>query len=219
LIREGVPSAGVRVLRNAWAPKALLSRGEARRRLGLTEGDRVIGWVGRFTREKGADLFLQSLALLPDRHWRASIIGDGRERLALQALAISLGLADRVQWHGLVPQAASLYPAFDAWVLSSRTEGTPIALFEAMAARVPAVVTAVGGVPDIVSRAEALLVPPESPGALAMAIADVLGDTVGASTRAEAAHRRLEEAFPTMAWLEAHVALYQALQLPKRLEA
>jgi len=120
-------------------------------------------------------------------------------------------VADRVNWHGLVPDAADLYPAFDAWVLSSRTEGTPIALLEAMAARVPVVATAVGGVPDVVSSAEALLVPSEQPRELAAALATVLADRAQAALRAEAAYRRLTEAYSPGGWLDAHVALYRSL--------
>jgi glycosyltransferase involved in cell wall biosynthesis len=118
-----------------------------------------------------------------------------------------------VQWHGLVPDAADLYPAFDAWVLSSRTEGTPIALLEAMAARVPVVATAVGGVPDVVGPAEALLVPPEQPRALAAAVASILTDPAQAALRAEAAYQRVTEAYSPGAWLDAHVALYRTLVL------
>ena len=159
LVKEGVAPDRIHRLRNAWAPKPLLTREMARRRLGIEGVDASIGWVGRLSREKGADVFLDALARLPHRRWTASIIGDGGERHALEAQALALGIADRVRWHGLLTDASELYRAFDVWVLSSRTEGTPIALFEAMSARVPAVVTAVGGVPDVVTQAEA------SPGA------------------------------------------------------
>jgi glycosyltransferase involved in cell wall biosynthesis len=216
-IRNRLRDAGIAVdrihlLPNAWTPKPLVPRAEARRRLGIDDGPPVIGWVGRLTAEKGPDLFLEALALLPDRRWRASIIGDGRERTALEARARRLGIADRLHWHGIVPEAAGLYPAFDAWVLSSRTEGTPIALFEAMAARVPAVVTAVGGVPAVVSGAEAILVPSERPELLAEAIGRVLADAASATSRVEAAYRRLVEEFATPGWLAAHVALYESVR-------
>jgi glycosyltransferase involved in cell wall biosynthesis len=211
LVGAGVFPDRVHVLPNAWAPKPVLPRAEARGRLGLTGQEPVIGWVGRLTREKGADVFLEALSLLPHRNWTASIVGEGRERGSLEAQAARLGIADRVRWHGLVPEAAALYAAFDAWVLSSRTEGTPIALFEAMAARVPAVVTAVGGVPDVVSPFEALLVRPEDPAALAAAICGLLAEGDGAAARAEAAFRRLSARHSAGGWIDAHIALYRSL--------
>ena len=84
-------------------------------------------------------------------------------------------------------------------------------LFEAMAAGVPVVTTAVGGVPDVVSDTEALLVPPNDPAALAAAISAVLGDPAGARRRAEAARRRLEEKFRLGPWLERYESLYRTL--------
>lgn len=211
LVREGVPPSRVHLLPNAWSPKPFLPREEARRRLGIEDSAPVIGWVGRLTHEKGADIFLEALALLPHCAWVASIIGDGAERPALKALAARLGIADRLRWHGLLPDAAGLYPAFDAWVLSSRTEGTPIALFEAMAAGVPIVVTSVGGVPDVVSPAEALIVDPERPDLIAAGLSSLLDNPRAADERAEAARRRLIEAFEPNVWLDAHLALYRTL--------
>jgi glycosyltransferase involved in cell wall biosynthesis len=211
LVGAGICPDRVHVIPNAWAPKALLSREEARRRLCLTGPEPVIGWVGRLTREKGADVFLEALAQIPDRHWTASIVGAGRERPALEAQAERLGIAERIRWHGLMPDAAGLYPAFDAWVLSSRTEGTPIALFEAMAARVPVVVTTVGGVPDVVSPFEALLVRSEDPAALAAGIATLLAGPDEAGARAEAAFRRLSTQHTSEAWLASHLELYRSL--------
>lgn len=208
LISSGVPSDKVRLLPNAWTSKPLLDRSEARRRLGIVGTAPVIGWVGRLTRPKGADVLLEALARLQSVSWQASIIGSGKERDALEASAVSLGIADRVTWHGLITEASGLYSAFDAWVLSSRTEGTPIALFEAMAARVPVVATSVGGVPDVVSSVEALIVPPEDPEALAVALDSVLLDSREATSRANAAHIRLIEGFSQRDWLHQYLALY-----------
>src|SRR5262249_1677032 len=135
--------------------------------------------------------------------------GDGVEQRALQGRAADLGVSDRIRWHGVVPDAEQVYTAFDALVLSSRTEGTPVVLFEAIAAEVPVVATAVGGVPDVVSRQEALLVGAEHPAALAAAIRDVYEHPAAAARRARAARVRLERDFSVGPWLERYVDIYR----------
>jgi glycosyltransferase involved in cell wall biosynthesis len=158
---------------------------------------------------KGADVFLRALAELKDVPWCASVVGDGPERPRLERLALALGLSDRVAFHGLVNDAARLFPAFDLYVLSSRSEGTPIVLFEAMAAGVPVVATAVGGVPDVVSDREALLVPPQDPSALAQAIRTAFCNPGAARARVTAARARLTRDFTVSGWVASYDAVYQ----------
>jgi glycosyltransferase involved in cell wall biosynthesis len=90
-----------------------------------------------------------------------------------------------------------------------------MALFEAMDAGVPVVVTAVGGVPAVVSAAEALLVPSEQPGALADALSAVRGDPVAAARRAVAARQRLLDVYALEPWLARYDAVYGALVRPQ----
>jgi glycosyltransferase involved in cell wall biosynthesis len=210
LVNEGVPAELIDVVPNAWeGSDALMSRDAARRALGIPEDTLHVGWVGRMTPEKGADVMLDALARLLDVPMIASFVGDGPERATLEARAITLGLEGRIKWHGVVADAARLYGAFDLFVLSSRTEGTPITLFEAMAAGVPVVATAVGGVPDVVSSTEALLVPPEDPPLLAAAIRVALLDRAGAAGRATDARRRLERDFAVGPWVASYEAVYR----------
>lgn len=211
LLRQGLPAERIAVIPNAWAPAPPSPRGPARARLGLKDTDFAIGWVGRLSAEKGADVFLAALAAGAGRDAVPVIVGDGRERAALERQAADLGLGARVRWAGMVPQAAALFPGFDCYVLSSRTEGTPIALFEAMAAGVPIVATRVGGVPDVLTESEALLVPPEDPAALAVAITAVRQDPAAAAARAARAGEVLARRFAPGPWLEQHLALYRAI--------
>lgn len=212
LARAGVPRRRIHLVQNAWsAPAPALSRAEARARLGIADDAFRIGWVGRLTREKGPDLLLDALARLGDRRVRVSVIGDGRERAALVAQAASLGIADRIDWHGTLPDASRLFAAFDCFVLSSRTEGTPMVLFEAMATRTPIVAASVGGVPDVLDGGEALLVPAEAPPALAQAIGRVHDDRTSAQDRAARAEARLHTTFGLEPWLERYDAIYSAL--------
>ena len=200
----------LRTIPNAWTPgDPPLSRDEARARLGIGPDAFVAGWVGRLSREKGADLLLDALPLLPGV--TASFLGDGPESASLRARSGRLGIGERVRWHGAMPGAAALYAAFDVFVLSSRTEGTPMALFEAAAAGVPIVASRVGGVPYVFGEREAQLVRPEDAGILAAAIESVRHAPVAAAHRARAARERLAGAFGPAPWLDAYESLYESL--------
>lgn len=186
----------------------LASRQEARRELGLPETGIVVGWVGRLIPIKGADIFLRAVSRLRALPITASLVGHGPERANLETIVRAEGLSDQVQFHGVVPEAARLLTAFDVFVLSSRSEGTPVTLLEAIAARVPVVVTSVGGVPDVVGSAEGVVVPPENPELLAEAIASVIRDREAAALRVEAANRRLLANFGMERWIDAHDRVY-----------
>ena len=213
LERRGVPAARVHVVPNAWpaSDPAPLPRDQARARLAVPNGRFHIGWVGRLTPEKGPDVLLAALAQLGDVPLVVSFVGDGRGRPALEETAAHLGLRDRVRWPGTVAEAGRLFAAFDVFALSSRTEGTPIVLFEAMAAGTPIVASAVGGVPDVVSPAEALLVDADDPAALARAIRAVHADPTAAAERARRARRRLANDFAPGPWLERYERIYRSV--------
>lgn len=216
LVQAGIPEDTVRLVPNGWSgeePEA--TRAEARRELGLPADGFVVGWVGRLSREKAPDVLLEALERLRFVPWTASIVGAGPRAPALRRRAEGMGLSHRIRWHGEVPDAARLYRAFDVFVLSSRREGTPVVLFEAMAAGVPVVATRVGGVPDVVTEREAELVPPDDSEALAAALLRVEGDADGARRRARAARRRLETQFGPDAWLAEYESLYRRVR-PER---
>jgi len=213
LARSGVPAERLHVVPNAWPGEGeTLPRDRARSRLRVPPQRFHIGWVGRLTAEKGADVLLAALRRLGDLPLTASMLGDGRSRTELERAAAAAGLADQVRWFGAVPDAAQLFVGFDVFVLSSRTEGTPIALFEAMAAGTPIGATAVGGVPDVVSSREALLVPPDDPGALADAVRSVWADPVAAAARARRARERLATGFALAPWLASYDRIYRSLR-------
>ena len=218
LLNRGVARDRVHVIPNAYEAGGtpLLPRAEARRVLGLPQEAYVAGWVGRLSREKGMDVLLAALAHLEGQSLVVAVLGDGRERAALEITAAAQGLGERVRWIGDVADAARLYHAFDLFILSSRTEGTPIALFEAMDAAVPVVATAVGGVPAVVTGAEALLVAPEDPAALARAITATIDDPAGAGARAGAARARLAARYAIGPWLDRHDGLYDAVTAGRR---
>jgi len=215
LRRGGALADRVHVIPNAIAPVDFLSREVARAALAIPADAIRIGWVGRLSHEKGADVLVRALASVPDSFVSVSFIGDGPERPAVERLASSLGVRERVVFHGVVASAASLLRAFDVVVLSSRTEGTPMILLEAMAAGVPVVAASVGGVPDVAQAEHALLVPPDDPAALGAAIARCIGDREGAAMRVGRAVTRVSSTYAPGPWLDRYDALYSALARPR----
>jgi glycosyltransferase involved in cell wall biosynthesis len=209
----GVDAARIHLIPNAFSGRVDRSaRAAVRAEMGLAPELFHVGWVGRLSREKGADVLLEALPELSDLPVQLSFVGDGPERPALEARARELGVAERVRWHGFVEDASRLLPALDAFVLSSRTEGTPICLLEAMSAETPIVATRVGGVPDVVGPDEALLVPAEDSAAIARAVREVYADPERARGRVQAATRRLAERYDPSAWFDRYVALYRSIQ-------
>jgi glycosyltransferase involved in cell wall biosynthesis len=137
--------------------------------------------VGRLDPEKAPEMLLKALALLEKRtpgRYRLTIVGDGQLETQLRAEADRFG--DAVRFRGHVPNGPELfelYRASDVFVHVARTEGLPQVLTEAQAAGLPIVATDVGGVrAGLGDGAEALLVPPDDPEALAAAITRVASD-------------------------------------------
>ncbi|MEW5984322.1 MAG: glycosyltransferase [Acidobacteriota bacterium] len=132
------------------------ARGRARLALGIPEGMLVVTTVGRLTEIKQHDLFLEMAAFVathrPDMLFL--IAGDGELRERLETLARELKLGERVRFLGWRSDLTTIYGATDVFVLTSRNEGTPVALIEAMASGVVGVSTDVGGVGDVITSAE-----------------------------------------------------------------
>ena len=156
-----------------------------------TQG-RVLVAVGRLVPQKGFDILIQALALLP-ADVRLVILGEGPQRMALRRQARSLGNAERVDMPGYCDNPQAEIAAADCFVLASRFEGSPNALVEALATGVPVVATDCPYGPDeILDRGRiAPLVPVEDAGALAAAISQVLASDpgMGRSARQQAAAR------------------------------
>lgn len=201
--------ARLHLIRNAWSDgDGMLPAGAAREALQVPDSAFHVGWVGRLSPEKGPDVLLDAVPRLDGDRLTVSFVGAGPEADRLKRRAEKAGVGARVRWHGTVPDARRLFRAFDAFVLSSRTEGTPIALLEAMAAGVPIAATGVGGVPEMLSEDEALLVPPENPPALAEALRAIRGDSAAAHRRACAAAERLEREFGVEGWIDRYESVY-----------
>lgn len=122
-----------------------------RQELGVAPGTPLIGIIGRLVPIKQHELFLRTAARLArqDVTRRFVIVGDGERRSALEQLTRGLGLSDRVFFVGWRTDLPAIYADLDCVCLTSRNEGTPVSVIEALACARPVVATAVGGVGDM----------------------------------------------------------------------
>lgn len=117
------------------------------------EGTLVIGNAGRLNRQKGQHHLLHMARLLADAglDFRLVIAGGGERREELEALAATLGVADRVVFAGFMADLSSFWKSLDVFVLSSHWEGFGYVLAEAMLARLPVVAFGVSNIPELVT--------------------------------------------------------------------
>jgi len=184
-----------------------------RRSLGLARP--VIGSVAMFRGSKGHAHLLDAFAMVRER-WPTSrllLVGDGIRRSWVEGLARERGLGEAVVFTGFRSDVPDLLRIMDCFVLAStRTEGVPQSLLQAFAARVPAVASAVGGIPEVITDKETgILVAPEDAAALARGIEAVLDDPAGAAERAAAARRLVEERFSHSASVGRLLGIYESL--------
>lgn len=157
--------------------------------------------VGRAVGKKGFDTVLKALATLPEAlHWRFVHIGDGSERVRLQALAKDLGIEPRISWLGAIAQSDVLsnYQAADLFVLACRVtddgdrDGLPNVLVEAASQGLPCVTTRVSAIPELfVDDDNALLVESDDVAALSAALARAISEPVLRDRLGEAAQEKV----------------------------
>jgi glycosyltransferase involved in cell wall biosynthesis len=173
----GIDPRKIHIIPNGIEPIVLSPPDEGRRRLGARDDELLIGFVGRLVPQKAPDLLLEAFATLPARlHAKLVLVGDGPLAGELHRKASALGIASQVHFAGDVP-ASLMMPAFDLFCLSSRYEGMPYVLLEALSAGLPIVTTGVGGVTLCVEPDKnGLIVPPSNCSDLSAALMRVLDD-------------------------------------------
>ncbi len=167
--------------------------------------------VGRLTPEKDFPSLLHAFAILSASlpNVRLWILGDGPERESLRTLIQRLGLSDSVQMLGMRDDVGYWLAQADLFVLASVSEGLPVALLEALAVGLPAVVTNVGGMPEVLESSGAgIVVPPRDPPALAAAILEIARRPDRLPALREAARRRYSERYTLERMAADYLRLY-----------
>jgi len=190
--------------------------GAFRTEWGIPPDAPLVGIVGRLVPIKNHALFLQAARRVREQvpGARFAIVGDGELRAALEAQADAPGLAGAVTFTGFLRDLRPVYSDLDLLVIASDNEGTPVSIIEALAAGVPVVSTAVGGVPDLLEGGRyGALVPPGDADALAGAMITALG---ALQADRQDIRRAIGEAYGIERLAADLGALYRALLADKR---
>jgi glycosyltransferase involved in cell wall biosynthesis len=182
-------------------------------------GVQRVGAVANLRRVKGVDLLVEAAALVREQHPHVvfEIAGDGPERGAVEELIACKQLTGQFRLLGNVKDIPRFLSTLDVAVLCSRAEGMPNALLEYMAAGRPIVATSVGGSVQLVkNEVHGLLVPPESPRALARAIARLLGTPGLAKQLAGAARKRARQKYSRESMVRTFERYYRWLVMEGR---
>ena len=209
LIAAKVPSDRIVMIPNGIETKAFLVR--TVRPETAAEAPLTVALIGRLSFEKGIDLFIQAAArVLEDLpQTRFQIIGDGPDRLPLQQLINTLNISGSVALLGRRDDMPAVYATADIVVSSSRQEGLPISLLEAMASGCAILATAVGEVPSLIDDLQTgLLVQPNDVHALVTGLKALLGNVSLRIQLGTAAQHRVQSEFSALQMTERYQRLY-----------
>ena len=206
LIRNGIAVARY--------SSAAVSREEWRARNGFSSDDLLFICVARYYPQKNHKTLIEAFASGPAKISGARLLlaGDGVLRGDLERQARTLGIAGKVHFLGRRDDIPELLAACDVFALASLWEGNPLSVMEAMAAGLPAVVTAAGGVPELVATEEqGIVVPPGDASALSAALMRLATDPAMRRAMGTAAAQRARTEFDDRNMVEAYESLYDKL--------
>jgi glycosyltransferase involved in cell wall biosynthesis len=213
-IFDRLTRAGARhpvLLRNAVPPvDGPFSRAKSRADLALPADVFVAGWVGRLSPEKDPLAFVDALSTAGDTV-HGILLGDGPLYGEVQQRIAALGIGHRVRLAGLIPMASRYFCAFDTLALTSRTEGTPMVVLEAMQCGVPIIASAVGGVPDVLADGAGVLCQPGDSEGIGRALKRLSENAGERLVLAQAGIERATSAFNYERWIERHERLYASV--------
>ncbi|MBX5461132.1 MAG: glycosyltransferase [Steroidobacteraceae bacterium] len=213
----GIASDRVKVIRNGIDIELFrrdeVARTRVREQIGVAASQPLILTCGEMTEVKGHDVLIRAtrhlVAQRPDAI--VAIAGEGPLKEQLEALTDELQVRANVRFLGFRRDVPDLLSAADVFVMPSRSEGLPLAILEAMAANLPIVATAVGGVPELIRTGETgWLVPPVQPPEMARAVLDAISDRPARERVSGTAHRLCISQYALPATVKSYVDLYSA---------
>lgn len=177
------------------------------------EGKRIIGVVARLSHEKGVDIAMTALKdiLAYSSDYRLVIVGEGKERPFYEKLAIELGVEEYVCMPGYVSDINLFLRKIDLLLISSRSEGLPVALLEAMGAKTPVVATSVGEIPYVMEGGRCGWLVDDCTSSLVAGSVNEFWESKGKEEKIEHAYQRLDKLFSSSAMSRQYINMYQSI--------
>jgi glycosyltransferase involved in cell wall biosynthesis len=188
-------------------------RAELCREFGLPAEQAIIGTIGRLVPEKGQHLLIEAAERLKDEFADAHfvIVGDGDLRGDLEQQVAAANLTGRFRFLGTSNRVPEILSVMDVFTLPSISEGLPMVILEAMAAKKPIIATKVGAIPEVLMHGEAgIVIPPESE-ALANAISGLLRNPGEAQKMTASAYQRVLDGYSSEKMVREYVKIYDSL--------
>jgi len=173
-----------------------------------------LGTLSRLIERKGLQDLLRALKILSDRghRFQLDIAGRGDYRNTLEQLVTELGLSKQVVFHGERRDLANYLDTLDLYILPSHFEGLPMSMLEAMARGVPAMCTAVNGVPEVITHGETgFLIPPKNVEVLVQTLEKVFNDPSSLPGLRQLARQRVEQGFLTECMVDGYEQWFETL--------
>ena len=210
LVKHGIKESRIIVIKNAVDGNYHMelfneNRQKKRKRLNIEDDEFVLGYLGRLSKEKGIIYLIHASSMLNEMGVpiKTLIIGEGPHKKELEELVKRRGIENRFIFAGFQNDVENWMPAIDVFILPSLTEGTPMALLEAMACGIPVVASAVGGIPQvIVSDKNGILVTPGKPEEIANAVNTLYGNQTLRRTIAEEAKTTIRLKYDVSDWIK-----------------
>ena len=172
-------------------------------------------FVGRLTKAKGVDILLKAIKILKEKYQKeikAAIVGEGYSEEELKELVIELGIEKEVEFLGVRRDIEKFMKSTKLFVLPSRWEGLPLTILEAMSSRASIIATKVGGMPEVIENGkEGILISPNDPEALAMAITELLKDGELRAKLGINAYKKVKEKYSIEVYTKNILGFYKSL--------
>ena len=215
MVKRGIPREKILVIDNGINQQRFSNQGSnetLKRSFGFNEKSIIIGTVASLREGKGHIYLLEAaksiISSFPNA--RFLIVGDGGERRRLEEKAAQFDLSGKVIFAGSRKDVPEILSILDIFVLPSLKEGLPMALLEAMAARLPVIATRVGAIPKVVVNNETgLLVEPGNAEALCTAISELLSDRQKAICFGSQGYQKVENEFSAKTMATRYVEIYK----------